>query len=203
MARAAPLSATRADRLMASIWPLTGIASEHYDLRVSPAIKPAERALLTLLGRRIVGRAARVIGVSRGVAEGVRVCPRLDPAKTRVINNPLRPRTPETEGIDDQRLFDCWTETGPRLLTVGALKPPKAHDVLLRVLAALARHSDARLIILGEGPLRPSSESLADPPDSERLKRRAADFTVAAAADADLEEMSGPPRCPRSAAGPS
>lgn len=48
----------------------------------------------------------------------------------------------------------------PRLLAAGRLVAQKRFDNLLRAFAAIG-HADARLTILGEGPLRPSLESLA------------------------------------------
>lgn len=48
----------------------------------------------------------------------------------------------------------------PRLLTAGRMVPQKRFDVLLRAFAAI-RHSEARLTILGDGPLRPDLAALA------------------------------------------
>jgi glycosyltransferase involved in cell wall biosynthesis len=48
----------------------------------------------------------------------------------------------------------------PRLLAVGRMVPQKRFDLLLRALASID-HRDARLTILGDGPLRPSLERLA------------------------------------------
>jgi glycosyltransferase involved in cell wall biosynthesis len=48
----------------------------------------------------------------------------------------------------------------PRLLTAGRMVRQKRYDLLLRAFAAM-RHADARLTILGDGPLRSSLESLA------------------------------------------
>jgi len=52
------------------------------------------------------------------------------------------------------------TGRGPRLLTLARMMPQKRLDVMLRAFAKLER-SDARLTILGDGPLRPSLEDLA------------------------------------------
>ncbi len=51
-------------------------------------------------------------------------------------------------------------KVGPRLLTLARMMPQKRLDVLIEAFALLSR-SDARLTILGDGPLRPSIERLA------------------------------------------
>jgi glycosyltransferase involved in cell wall biosynthesis len=48
----------------------------------------------------------------------------------------------------------------PRLLTAGRMVPQKRYDLLLRAFAA-SKHSDARLTLLGDGPLRDSLRTQA------------------------------------------
>ena len=162
--------------LLASVWPLTGIAclalrlsrapcalvvSEHNDLRLVPALTRAEKAMLRLFGPWFYAPASRVIAVSQGVADSLQDCARLRRTKMRVIHNPVRPPNLRPLPAEDQPLIDWWEAGGPRLLTIGSLKPQKAHDVLLRAIAALDSHPNARLMILGEGPLRLETERLA------------------------------------------
>lgn len=52
------------------------------------------------------------------------------------------------------------TEGGPKLLTLARMMPQKRLDVLLEAFARIARR-DARLTILGDGPLRPALERQA------------------------------------------
>ena len=54
-----------------------------------------------------------------------------------------------------------WLAPGspPVILAVGRLEPQKDYPTLLRAFALLRRNRDARLIILGEGTLRPTLES--------------------------------------------
>lgn len=293
------LKRERPDGMLASVWPLTGIAclalrlsrapcalvvSEHNDFRLVPAITRFEKSALRLFGPRFYAPASRVIAVSQGVADSLQKCARLGRTKIRVIHNPVRLPNPRPLPAEDQPLLDWWEAGGPRLLTIGSLKRQKAHDVLIRALAALGAYPDALLLILGEGPLRAETErlaaqlgldqrvwlpgfrvdpdrfleradlfvlssswegfgnvlveamacgtpvvstdcmsgpreilqdgafghlvppgdpqalaqgiarALAAPTDPERLKRRAGDFTVAAAADAYLEELFGTAR---------
>nr|WP_195759499.1 glycosyltransferase [Spiribacter sp. 2438] len=62
---------------------------------------------------------------------------------------------------EDRRALDGWLAGETRLIAVGTLKRAKGYDVLLRVLADLRGRRDARLLILGEGPLRGELEALA------------------------------------------
>ena len=161
--------------VLAAMWPLTGIAcfaartsrvpfklvvSEHNDFRMAPAITQAERHVLKLFGRWIYEPAAAVVAVSRGVEESLHQCAGLNHDKTRVIYNPFRQRSGGQFLSDDAPLLDWWNGGSARLLTVGTLKTQKAHNILLRAIAKLCSDCDARLIILGDGPLRSETEEL-------------------------------------------
>jgi glycosyltransferase involved in cell wall biosynthesis len=54
----------------------------------------------------------------------------------------------------------AWSAGGPRLITVGTLKPVKDQATLLRALVRIRQTHDARLLILGEGSERPKLEAL-------------------------------------------
>lgn len=166
----------RPDALLAAMWPLTGIAglaarlsgyggrlvvSEHNDFRCMPSIKRYERWALARFGRRIYAPCHRVVAVSDGVAESLGVVAGLPRERIEVIYNPIRPMTREAITDEDRRALDGWLAGETRLIAIGTLKPQKGYDVLLRTLADLRYHCDARLLILGEGPLRGELESLA------------------------------------------
>ena len=164
------------DALLAAMWPLTGIAalatrlagrstrlvaSEHNDFRHMPSLKPAERWGLKRFGRQLYAPCHSVVAVSAGVADSLREVAGLPPERITVIHNPVRPLPPDPMTEDDRQSLAGWLEGEARLIAVGALKPAKGFDVLLRALADLRQRRDARLLILGEGPLRASLESLA------------------------------------------
>ena len=166
----------RPDALLAAMWPLTGIAglaarlsgyrgrlvaSEHNDFRWMPSIKGYERRALKQFGRRIYAPCHRVVAVSEGVAESLGAVAGLPRDRIEVIHNPVRPMTPDAMTDEDRRTLDGWLAGETRLIAVGTLKQQKGYDVLLRALADLRRRSDARLLILGEGPLRGDLEALA------------------------------------------
>ncbi|WP_199526022.1 glycosyltransferase [Rhodosalinus halophilus] len=166
----------RPDALLAAMWPLTGIAglatrlagrptrlvaSEHNDFRHMPSLKPAERWALKRFGRRLYGPCHGVVAVSDGVAESLREVAGLPPERVTVIHNPVRPLPPDPMTDDDRARLGGWLEGEARLIAIGTLKRQKGFDVLLRALADLQQRCDARLLILGEGPLRGELETLA------------------------------------------
>ena len=167
----------RPDCLLPSMWPLTAIAclaartarigcrviaSEHTDFRPALEVSATDRAILRRFGRWLYGPAHLVVAVSSGVRDGLRDCVGLGPDRTAVIHNPLRRPSGNLPDRDDLPLFEWWRSAGPSLLTVGNLKPQKAHDVLIRALPAMRAHPDARLIILGDGPLRTETAALVE-----------------------------------------
>jgi phosphatidylinositol alpha-mannosyltransferase len=62
------------------------------------------------------------------------------------------------------RLAGDALETGPRLLFLGRLDPRNGLETVLRALpAVVARYPETRLVVAGDGPLRPAYERLARP----------------------------------------
>jgi glycosyltransferase involved in cell wall biosynthesis len=166
----------RPDTLLAAMWPLTGlaglaarlsgyrgrlIASEHTDFRHATWIKGYLRRALEQFGRRIYAPCYRVVAVSRGAAESLEAVAGLPRDRIEVIHNPVRQMTPDAMADEDRRALEGWLTGETRLIAVGALKPAKGYDALLRALADLRRRRDARLVILGDGPLRGELEALA------------------------------------------
>ncbi|MEW5425149.1 glycosyltransferase [Amorphus sp. 3PC139-8] len=166
----------RPDALLAAMWPLTGIASiatriagsstrlvasEHNDFRLMPSIKGWERWGLKYFGRALYGRCDGIVAVSAGVADSLREVAGLPLERITVIHNPVRRFEPGELTDDDCRLLSGWLESEIRLIAIGSLKQQKGFDVLLRSLAELRERIDARLLILGEGPLRGELEALS------------------------------------------
>ena len=161
------------DVLLASMWPLTGIAavanriaggrstvvtSEHNDLRLTPAVTTADRRLLRLLGRRIYGLARAQVVVSRGLVECMGEIADIPPDRLTVIYNPLRPISDAP--LPDDPLTRWWRGGGAALIGVGSLKPAKGFDLLIDAVALLRGSGcDPRLLILGEGPERAALEA--------------------------------------------
>jgi glycosyltransferase involved in cell wall biosynthesis len=100
-----------------------------------------------VVSRQAADDLARISGIARDRIE--------------VIYNPVgeppadRDPTPQIEAL--------WKGASDRIITVGSLKEQKNHALLIRAFARLAaKRPDARLMILGEGELRPRLERLAE-----------------------------------------
>jgi len=72
-----------------------------------------------------------------------------------IIPNPMSSELPEVSR-------DRKPSTNGTFFTVGRLAPEKRIDLLLRAFAKVCTHNEARLVILGEGPLRPDLERVAE-----------------------------------------
>ena len=165
----------RPSAIVAAMWPLTAIVPIAARLAGYPGkVIVSEHAILSRqyadLGS-IHGLALRVstfvgyrlstarVGVSNGVCQDMAALSRLPENRFVVIHNPLR-----TAEVPDQHALavanGLWGGAGPRILTVGNLKPVKNHSLLLRAFATVPR-SDARLMILGGGAGEAALRALA------------------------------------------
>lgn len=163
------LRAERPDAVIANMWPLTTACIVARTLAGSKArILACEHVTLSnmyrdrgwfhgfLLRMSIAGvypfadvRAA----VSCGVADDLAAITGIDRSRFDVVYNPIvvRPLTSdETAAVGST--WQGWA--GKRIITVGALKKQKNQVLLFRAFARLLETVDARLMLLGEGPLR-------------------------------------------------
>lgn len=117
------------------------------------------RALLALI-RRFYGWSDAIVAVSGGVADDLAETARLPRDQIQVIYNPVV--TDELYSRADQPVDHPWIGNGggPVVLGVGRLTRQKDFPTLIRAFAAVERPTDARLIILGEGPDRLALERL-------------------------------------------
>jgi glycosyltransferase involved in cell wall biosynthesis len=123
---------------------------------------PARAALVTL-GYRLLHKrwAARVVCVSEAVRRDL-----IDTFGSRAshlvtIPNPLdisAVRRAANETVADRALEG----DAPIIVSAGRFFFQKGYDVLIRAFAMVARESDARLVIVGDGPERPALERLID-----------------------------------------
>jgi len=124
---------------------------------------PAGRALIKGLTRRCYRAADCFLANSYEMAAGLRASLDLDPARIRVIHNP----------IDVAEVVRLAAEPLPRsrargfIVTAGRLEYQKGHDILLEAFAASQAARDLDLVILGRGSLE------------NELKRQAAALGVA------------------------
>ncbi|MDT8382823.1 MAG: glycosyltransferase [Gammaproteobacteria bacterium] len=117
-----------------------------------------QRSLYRL--RRHYSRCDGVIAVSEGVAEDFSRLTGLDHHKVRVCPNPVV--TQNLLQLAQQPLSHPWFAAGqpPVILGVGRLNPQKDLPTLIRAFAIVHKLMPCRLLILGEGKLRPQLEGL-------------------------------------------
>ena len=119
--------------------------------------------VLPALERAAYRRSDRVLANSHGLADELRA--RLGPRhahRVAVLPNPV-----DVDAIREQAAAPsphAWLDDdAPVILSVARFAPQKDHETLLRAFAQLREsRPDARLILLGEGPLRDDLAALAD-----------------------------------------
>jgi glycosyltransferase involved in cell wall biosynthesis len=119
------------------------------------------RALSSHACKLLYRRADAFIGNSVGVVNDLVCDLGVDKRKVYLIHNPI-----DLEHVRREALGPCphpwFNDCGPPvLLGMGRLTKQKGFDVLLRALASLLQRRAVRLVILGEGPERPTLEALA------------------------------------------
>jgi glycosyltransferase involved in cell wall biosynthesis len=109
--------------------------------------------------RLLYPRADLAIAVSEQVQIAMNQGTGISPAKTRIVHNPInltRIRNMRTAVPTHPWLAD---KTTPVIVTAGRLVEEKDQETLIRALAAMSL-TQTRLVIFGEGPLRPQLELL-------------------------------------------
>ena len=100
--------------------------------------------------KRLYQRAARIVGVSKGVADEAVDVFGVPPERVLAIPNPRQSRQTAADiAPEHEPLFDR-----PVVLGVGRLAPQKDFDALLRAFAEATPPRELNLVILGEGPER-------------------------------------------------
>jgi len=126
------------------------VLREANDPTAEHAFDGAAGALRAWVTRRAYGRAAAVVALTEGNAAGVRRHLRVAPERVRVIPNPA-PAVP----AGSPSAAAALPVGAPRLLCVARLSRQKDHATLLDAFARLlARHPDAVLALVGDGPER-------------------------------------------------
>lgn len=109
--------------------------------------------VLPLLYRLMRPLAAGMVAVSRGVANDTAARCGIRRERIAVIHNPVI--TADFEARAQAPVDHPWLRQRevPVFIAVGRLVPQKDHETLLHAFARLAARRDARLILLGQGPL--------------------------------------------------
>lgn len=165
------LERERPDAVHAHMWPLTVVAIMAHRLARSAArlvvtdhvaysrqyLSAAQMLLLRKTVRLFYPLADHRTVVSKAAAAAIADLSGLSPDRFDVIYNPI---SPPKRIAGNARVDRLWGGKGPRIITVGNLKEMKNHALLLDAFARLT-DKDARLMILGQGPLLPALERQA------------------------------------------
>jgi glycosyltransferase involved in cell wall biosynthesis len=163
----------RPDAVQIRMWPLTVIGlvahrlarskarlvlSDHAALSEQYGHSPITFRLLKTTVRRLYPLADERLLVSAGAADDLAAISGLPRDMFHVVYNP----TPKVQhaAISDavERL---WGDSRHRIITVGTLKAQKNQALLIDAFALLRRERDARLMIVGTGPLLPTLKAQA------------------------------------------
>jgi glycosyltransferase involved in cell wall biosynthesis len=115
-----------------------------------------------VLHRWLARRVDRTVAVSARLAGDLVRYEGFPRARTGVLVNGIPDPRERFAGDRAAARSELDLPEGPLLLAVGSLTPVKNHRGLLRILArVLARHPGTRLLVAGDGPLRPELEAEA------------------------------------------
>lgn len=118
--------------------------------------------LVPPLMRVLYRRAGTILAVSHGVAESLAGFIGLDPARIKVIWNPVVDEDLIAKAGEPLPQALKHLESTPFILGVGSLIAQKNFGDLMRAFATVQeKRPQLRLLILGEGPERPALEALA------------------------------------------
>ena len=170
------LRKARPDIVIAAMWPLTSAAvlswrlsgkpghlylSDHTQLSIS-CVQELNMPpwFLAALMRLTYHTASGLIAVSEGVKQDMRRLGGFTDLQVRVIYNPAATGiSTQSESKNDKEKM-CGAGFDHHILSVGTLKKSKDHATLIRAFALLPASLNAKLTILGEGPLRAELEAL-------------------------------------------
>lgn len=153
--------------VLASMWPLTSISviawilagkrcklflSEHSNLTETYLSSKLENSFfLKSLIRITYPYVNGVICVSNGVLEDIITIGRLKRDRIKVIYNPVTNYKFDNDIVHE--LPDFWRDCSFKILSIGRFVSQKNHSLLLDAFCILRKSLDAKLIILGDGPL--------------------------------------------------
>ena len=142
--------------------PTALIVCQHNALRnEATAMAGWQYRILPLMYRLFGGWADAILAVSKGVADDMATLARIPRDRISVIYNPVV--FPGFSQRADQPVSHPWLDDAavPVFVGVGRLVAQKDFETLIRAFALAADRTDARLIILGDGPLRDELKVLA------------------------------------------
>lgn len=138
------------------------VVSVHDTISIASSRSPSFRGryIVPLANRFLYRWASEIIAVSQGAADDLAQTLHLPRERIRVIYNPVV--TPALLQEAEQPIDHPWFQVGmpPVILGVGRLTEQKDFATLIYAFTQVRQKIEARLVILGEGELRPDLEAL-------------------------------------------
>jgi len=128
--------------------------------RLLRSTRKMNRLIRLILKFFLYRRADIVTVVSKEVANDVEKWLKIDPNKVRIVQSPLIPRNLNEQmsrPINHHWFID---DNIPKIVHAGRFVAEKDHSTLIHAFAKVPSHFNAKLILLGEGPLRIQMETL-------------------------------------------
>ncbi len=139
-------------RFLAPSSPVKLVITERTFLSAHLKETPSRRDKLSLIGVRLLYRFAdKIVGISEGVAGDIARLGRLKNEQVGYIYNPVI--TPEIRSEFD-KIPPSPRSAEPLIITSGRLSFEKDQATLITALAILRKTVNARLVLLGDGPLK-------------------------------------------------
>lgn len=157
------LSFTEGPNIIALLNKQAGIHSKviiNTQVPLSRLYKGTYRLIYGTLIRRLYRQADCIVALSEGVRSELISQFHVPESKAFVINNPVdvaHVQMRSAEPIEDTLLSDGV----PIILSVGRLSPEKNHQLLLRAFAIVTMRQNAKLALIGQGPLEHDLRELA------------------------------------------
>jgi glycosyltransferase involved in cell wall biosynthesis len=135
------------------------ISEQNTPTALAPHSHKRRARLMPALTRRFYRWADRITAVSEGVRDDLVDSLGIERDRIDVIYNPVV--SSDLRDRSEEPLDHPWFRSGqpPVVVSVGRLSAQKDYPLLFQALAKLRTSMDARLIILGEGPLRRQLEA--------------------------------------------
>lgn len=138
------------------------IAVEHTTTsRWLARLRPSRKVMFGKLIPLLYGRADALVSVSSAAGKDLASVVGIPPDRVTIIRNGS-PSMESLEGLEPPRSPWFDDPTVPVILAAGRLAPEKDYATLLEAFACLRSNHSARLMLLGDGPLRAELEAVAE-----------------------------------------
>ncbi len=128
--------------------------------RLMRSTRKINRLIRVIFKYFLYRRADVVTVVSKEIASDVEKWLKIIPSKVKLVSSPLIPTNLDEQMSKPIRHDWFLNNEFPKIVHAGRFVPEKDHRTLIQAFANIPSHFNAKLILLGEGPLRSDMERL-------------------------------------------